>query len=94
MKIEINSKSDCPYCKYAKKYLDERGIPYEEFVHDDYDERQKMYASLNLAENQRTVPQIILVENDGTRVRIGGFDELVQSDLADRWAAGNFDADF
>jgi glutaredoxin 3 len=88
MKIEVHSKTDCPYCVKAKLWLNERSIPFDLFVYDDEVERQEMYDKFGL-ETGRTVPQIVV---DG--VRIGGYTDLIQSDVEDRFNAGKFDADF
>lgn len=89
MKIVVHSKTGCPSCVGAKAWLDERGIKYEVVTHDDYTERNKMYDEFGLVGNKRTVPQIIVDD-----VRIGGFDDLKKSDVAERASAGNFDMDF
>lgn len=89
MKIEVHSKTDCPYCIKAKQWLNERGIAYELLVYDDEADRQAMYDGFGLEGSQRTVPQIFV---DG--VRVGGYTELVKSDVADRANAGKFDEDF
>ncbi len=89
MKIEVHSKTDCPYCTKAKAWLSDRNISFELFVYDDADERNAMYDRFGLETGQRTVPQIFV---DG--VRLGGYSDLVKSDVEDRANAGNFDADF
>jgi glutaredoxin len=89
MKIIVHSKTDCPYCKKAKEHLEFSGVEFTEIVHDDYDDRQKMYDELGLFGSQRTVPQIIV---DGNR--IGGYTELMNSDVVDRYHAGSFDQEF
>lgn len=89
MKIEVHSKTDCPYCVKAKAWLNDRNIPFELFVYDDAAERGLMYDRFGLQVGQRTVPQIVV---DGER--IGGYSDLVNSDVVDRINAGNFDADF
>ena len=89
MKIEVHSKTECPYCVKAKSWLNEKGIEFELFVYDDNTERQAMYDRFGLEGDQRTVPQIVV---DG--VRIGGYTDLVNSDVADRANAGKFDLDF
>jgi glutaredoxin len=49
-----------------------------------------MYDRFGLTEqSQRTVPQIFV---DG--VRLGGYSDLIKSDVEDRFNAGKFDADF
>ena len=89
MKIVVHSKTGCPSCVRAKKWLDDRELEYELLIYDDYTERNKMYDEFGLVGNKRTVPQIVV---DG--VRIGGADDLEKSDVADRASAGNFNMDF
>ena len=48
-----------------------------------------MYDSFGLTSGDRTVPQIVI---DGAR--IGGYTSLINSDVEDRFNAGNFDAEF
>lgn len=75
--IVVHSKTTCPSCVGAKAWLEERGFDYTLHVYDDFDARQEMYDSFGLEGNDRTVPQIVI---DG--VRIGGFDKLKTSNLA------------
>jgi glutaredoxin 3 len=89
MKIDVHSKTDCPYCVKAKAWLNERNIPFELFVYDDEKERAAMYDRFGLEGNQRTVPQIFVDD-----ARVGGYTDLTQSDVADRFNAGKFDEDF
>lgn len=89
MRIEVHSKTDCPYCVKAKQWLSDRNIPFELFVYDDDVERNAMYDGFALEGSDRTVPQIFV---DG--VRLGGYTKLVNSDVADRANAGKFDEDF
>ena len=94
MQIEIYSKTDCPYCQMAKQYLTGHGVAYTEHVYDDFAQRQEMYDAMQLTGSQRTVPQVFLIESDGQRVSIGGYKELIRSDVIARHHAGDFDEDF
>ena len=78
--ITIFTKTICPYCHLAKHYLTEHGVAYTEVVYDDDQTRQAMYDTLGLIGTERTVPQIF---SDGPygRVRIGGYSDLLRSDL-------------
>lgn len=89
MLVIVHSKSDCPYCKKAKEWLSDHGIAFTETIYDDYDARQAMYDGFGLVNGQRTVPQIVVDD-----VRIGGYNELLASDLALRAGVGSFDMDF
>lgn len=75
MKIIVYTKTICPYCTSAKMWLKNKGYSYEEINLDDDAERQKFYESVG--EGVRSVPQIFV---DGER--IGGYQELVKSQLA------------
>jgi glutaredoxin 3 len=94
MKAIVYTKAICPYCAMAKQYLSEQGIDYVEVGFDDDDERQSMYDELGLVGVQRTVPQVFIVESDGRPQRIGGYNDLLRSDLAMRAAVGDFNQEF
>ena len=52
----VYSKNNCPYCVKAKKYLELKGIPYQEInIQNDIDAK-----SFILSEGHTTVPQIYL----------------------------------
>lgn len=78
-KIELYTKSHCPYCDHAKNFLDHRHLSYTE-IRVDLDP-EKLEEMLKRAEGRRTVPQIFI--ND---VGIGGFTDMVA--LAEK---GEFD---
>jgi glutaredoxin 3 len=94
MKALVYTKTICPYCAMAKQYLTEHGIEYIELRYDDDDERQSMYDELGLVGWKRTVPQVFVIEADGEPQRIGGYNDLLHSDLAMRAAVGDFNQDF
>jgi ribonucleotide reductase alpha subunit len=86
--VQVYSKSDCKFCKYAKGFLDSKGIAYEEINLDDADKRSDFFIELNkqsgavecgddgcqiVGKAFKTVPQIFI---NGKHV--GGFPELYQ----------------
>lgn len=82
MTILMYTKTICPYCQMAKQYLIEHQISYTEQVYDDDQQRQMMYDELGLVGDQRTVPQIFVIDAAGRRRRIGGYHDLLYSDVA------------
>lgn len=69
-KIEIYSKTTCPYCFRAKRLLDSKGLAYEEHVIDyGGPKRDEM---IQRSGGRMTVPQIFI----GDR-HVGGCDDLV-----------------
>lgn len=78
-KIEIYTKSYCPYCDYAKNFFKHRELSYIE-IRVDLD-AEKLQEMLQRSEGRRTVPQIFI--ND---VGIGGF-----TDMAALAETGEFD---
>jgi len=68
-KVEIYSTTYCPYCDKAKKLLDDKNVPYKEFIVDI--DTAKMDEMLSRANGRKTVPQIFINNN-----HIGGFDDL------------------
>lgn len=87
MKIEVYSKTICPFCTQAKAWLKNHGFEYQEVNLDNDEERMAFYE--RVGGGVRTVPQIYV---DG--VRLGGFQDLVKSDLIARRNAGSFNEDF
>jgi len=74
MKVEIYTKTTCPYSTMAKQVLELNGYEFTETVLDDDDQRTQFYESCGNDVN--TVPQIFV---DGER--IGGFQHLLRSKL-------------
>ena len=72
MNVKIYSTNWCPYCANTKRFLDEKGIEYEEInIETDGMSRE----DLEKITGGRTVPQIVIDENP-----IGGYDDLVSLD--------------
>lgn len=72
-KVEIYTKSFCPYCTRAKMLLDSKGTAYEEFeVTSDPAGFERMVERAN---GRRTVPQIFIDDQ-----HIGGSDDLAAAD--------------
>jgi glutaredoxin 3 len=80
MTLVIYTMAGCPYCVLAKQHLTDHGVGYTELVYDDYQQRQRLYDELGLFGNQRTLPQIFQ-EQAGHRTRIGGYDDLLHSEI-------------
>ena len=74
MKVEIYSKSHCPFCEKAKKWFQDRGYEYTEYKLDNDEERMAFYQRVPSA---RSVPQIFIDD-----VGIGGSDDLAELDQA------------
>lgn len=87
MEVKVYSKSNCPFCVQAKQFLKKNEIEFTEVNLDDEDARKQFYADCGPA--VRSMPQIFV---DGDR--IGGFQELVKSNILDRKAAGSFGESF
>lgn len=69
-KIIVYTKANCPYCVWAKQFLDAKRLSYEE-IRIDLDTEQRM--KMERLSGKRTVPQIFI--NDKP---IGGYDDLIQ----------------
>lgn len=71
-KIELYTWTSCPFCKNAKKLLDNKGYEYKEYVIDnDEEKRQELINDTD----QDTVPYVFI---DGKL--IGGYTDLKQLD--------------
>ena len=72
VKVKIYSTTTCPYCKMERDYLDSKGIKYE----NDYVDNNPEGANEMLEESgQMGVPFTIVQKEDGTEVKILGFDK-------------------
>ena len=82
MEIKVVSKSDCPFCKMAKVWLEDHGFAYTEELMDNEEERLAFYQSLTNGVNEivgqsdkvrrvNSVPQIYIDDK-----HIGGCDDL------------------
>lgn len=68
-KIEIYSKTYCPYCNYAKDLLKKKGADFVEYnIETDTARRDEM---MQRKPDARTVPQIFINGKS-----IGGFDDM------------------
>ncbi|MFK5956562.1 MAG: glutaredoxin 3 [Planctomycetota bacterium] len=68
-KIEIYTRTTCPYCTMAKRLLENKGQKWEEINLDTNPERTD--EMLERTGGKRTVPEIFI--ND---TMVGGFDDL------------------
>lgn len=68
--VIIYTLTYCPYCTKLKKLLDQKNIPYQEIIVDNYNDKQRLELQAK-ANGQRTLPQIFI--NDK---HIGGCDAL------------------
>ena len=75
-KVEIYTKSWCPYSTRAKALLDRKSVSYEEIdvTDDSFKESEMVERS-----SRQTVPQIFI---DGDH--IGGSDDLLVADMSGR----------
>lgn len=69
----------CPYCVGARRFLEEREIPYEEIAVDEQPERR---VEMRQRGGGHTVPQIWIGET-----HVGGFTDLLALDRSGRLAA-------
>ncbi|CAG8607228.1 2055_t:CDS:2 [Acaulospora morrowiae] len=70
--IMIFSKSYCPYCKRAKKTLEELGQKFQAIELNERDDGAEIQKYLFQRTNQKTVPNIFI-----RNVHIGGCDDLL-----------------
>jgi len=70
MKVEIYSKSHCPFCEKAKKWFEDRGYEYTEYKLDNDEERMAFYQRVPSA---RSVPQIFIDDK-----LIGTYDQFME----------------
>lgn len=71
MKITIYSTTTCPYCVQLKKWLDEKGVKYENYMIDKNPYAAQMMISQS---GQMSVPFSTVEHGDGAIEKILGFD--------------------
>lgn len=71
MKVTVYSTTTCPYCVMLKKWLDDKGVEYQEYLID-----QNPYAAQIMVSQsgQRGVPFTTIERTDGKVSKILGFD--------------------
>lgn len=79
-KVEVYATEWCPYCKRARKLLEEKGAKYQ--LIDVMMEPKRKKEMMDRASGRHTVPQIFI--NDE---HIGGCDELMALEAADKLEA-------
>ncbi|MFN7145840.1 MAG: glutaredoxin 3 [Myxococcota bacterium] len=67
-KVTIYSTDYCGYCRAAKRFFEQKGVPYEEIDLSGDDEGR---AALMQRTGRTTVPQIFVGD-----VHVGGYDDL------------------
>ena len=72
MNVKIYSTEWCSYCKNTKRFLDEKGIEFEEI---NIESKGMSREDLEKITGGRTVPQIVIDGNP-----IGGYDDLLSLD--------------
>jgi len=70
-KIVIYSKTKCPYCKKAKKLLEDELIPFKVIELDKVKNSEKIKKQLISKTKQSTVPNIFIGE-----YHVGGYEDL------------------
>jgi glutaredoxin 3 len=71
-KVTVYSTTTCPYCHMLKEYLKSKNIAFEDVVLDY--EPGRAVESVHLCESMG-VPCTHIVKDDGTDIRILGFDQ-------------------
>ncbi len=73
-KVEVFTTGRCPYCGWAKRLLDKKGVAYEE-IRIDLDEAKR--EELAKRTDHSSVPQIFIGDT-----HVGGYDKMVELDHA------------
>ncbi len=76
-KIKVYSMLNCPYCVKAKGLLQQRGVPFETIMIDDWSDAE--WDNFVKKTGMKTVPQIFV----GDRL-IGGYSQLEEVDQQDQ----------
>jgi glutaredoxin 3 len=71
VKVTVYSTTTCPFCVKLKKWLDERGVEYTDYLVDKNPYAAQMMVSLS---GQMGVPFSTIEHEDGTTDKVLGFD--------------------
>ncbi len=71
-KVEMYCTARCPYCVFARQFLDKKGVGYTEFLIDN---KSHLRDEMISRSSRTSVPQIFI---DG--VHVGGFDDMAELD--------------
>ncbi len=76
VKVEVFTSGRCPYCGWAKRLLEKKGVEYEEIrVDTDAKENERMRSRTD----RTSVPQIFIDD-----MHVGGYQEMVELDQKDK----------
>ena len=71
-KVKVYKTETCPYCKMLVSWLEEKGIDHEEiYVDRDPAKQEEMLA---ISDGHMGVPFSVVTKDDGSEVKITGFD--------------------
>lgn len=70
--VKIYSTSWCAFCKAEKKFLDEKGVKFEDVNVEEDESQAKEMISIS---GQMGVPFTVIKKDDGSQVGILGFDQ-------------------
>lgn len=71
--ITVYSKSNCPACVNAKKWLKANNFQYVEHNLDDQEAKKQFLLEYPFV---RSVPQLFVVKDTGEKIHIGGYDKI------------------
>ena len=75
--VDVYTTEQCPYCKFAKQLLTDKGVAFNELR---IDKDSKLREALNARQpGLRTVPQIFIGDT-----HVGGYDDLVKLEQANQ----------
>jgi glutaredoxin len=70
--VKIYSTSWCAFCKAEKKFLEEKGVKFEDVNVEEDESQAKEMISIS---GQMGVPFTVIKKDDGSQVGILGFDQ-------------------
>lgn len=71
-KVKVYSTTTCPYCKMLRAYLAEKNIPFEDVLIDEHPDQMQTFVDTC---GSMGVPCTHITKDDGTDVKILGFDK-------------------
>lgn len=74
LRFRVFTMQGCPSCIKVKTLLDNLGVDYEVVDKSDPEQRQAFYNERKLVAEERRMPKVFEIEDDGSETMVGGYE--------------------